>query len=233
MFAVICNAVAVLIGGLVGYFFKRIIPDSFSDITTKGMGLVSIYVGVTGMMVGKYTLVMIICLVIGAMLGEGFQLEQRFDRLSHKIEEKLDARGGKSNFAQGFITTSFMMCVGAMTVVGSLNAGISHDYTLLFTKTCMDGVSSIMLTASMGIGAMCAAGPILVIQGGLVLLASFLEPFLTDAVVNEMSCVGSLLIIGIGCNLLGATKLKVLNYMPAVFLPIALVPLYEYILSIM
>lgn len=233
MIAVVCNALAVLLGGVIGILFKKIIPDSFSDIIQKGMGLVSLYIGITGMMVGQYTLVMIICLVIGALLGEGFQLEQRFDAFSHRIEEKLDARGGKSNFAQGFVTTSFMMCVGAMTVVGSLNAGLNHDYTLLFTKTAMDGVSSIMFTASMGIGAICAAGPILIIQGGLVLLAGFLQPFLTDVVIGEMTCVGSLLIIALGLNLTGAAKLKVLNYMPAVFLPIVVLPAYNYVLSLL
>ena len=125
------------------------------------------------------------------------------------------------------------MCVGAMTVVGALNAGLKGDNTLLFTKTAMDGVSAIMFTASLGVGVIFASIPVFVIEGGIVLLAAAVSPVLTTSVINEMTCAGSLLIIALGLNMTLGAKLKVMNYMPAVFLPIAFCPLYDWIVSLL
>lgn len=233
MIGVIANTIAVIIGGLIGLVGKKVIPETWNDIIVKAIGLVAIYVGITGALNGENTLILIMSLVFGAMIGEGLKLDERLDSLAGNMEKRFDAKGGKSNFAEGFITASLLMCVGAMTVVGALNAGLKGDNSLLFTKTAMDGVSAIMFTASLGIGVIFASVPVFIIEGGIVLLAAAISPVLTTSVVNEMTCAGSLLIVALGLNMTVGTKLKVMNYMPAVFLPIAFCPLYDWIVSLL
>jgi uncharacterized membrane protein YqgA involved in biofilm formation len=232
MIGVIANTIAVLIGGFIGLLGKKVIPETWNDIIIKGIGLIAIYVGITGALEGDNTLVVIMSIVFGAMIGEACKFEERMNGFAEKVERRFDSKGGSSNFAEGFITASLLMCVGALTVVGSLNAGLKGDNSLLFTKTAMDGVSAIMFTASMGIGVIFASIPVLVIEGGIVLLASAVAPVLTTDVVNNMTCAGSLLIIALGLNMTLGAKLKVMNYMPAVFLPIAFCPLYGWIVSL-
>lgn len=229
MIGVIANTIAVVVGGIIGLLAKKVIPEAWKDIIMKGIGLVSIYIGVSGSLVGENTLILIMSMVFGAMIGEGFKFEERLNGLAGRMEERFDAKGGNSNFAEGFITASLLMCVGAMTIVGALNAGLKGDNSLLFTKTAMDGVSAIMFTASLGVGVIFASVPVFVIEGGIVLLAAAVSPVLTTSVINEMTCAGSVLIVALGLNLATGTKLKVMNYMPAVFLPIILCPLYDYI----
>lgn len=230
MTAVIADVIAILIGGTLGYLAKKLIPESWNDIIMKGLGLADIYIGVMGFLEGGNTMILIVAIVFGAMIGEGLKIEQRFDRLAEKAEKKFDGDSGKSDFAQGFITASLTMCVGAMVVVGSLNAGLKGDIDLLLTKTALDGFGALMFAASMGIGVIFAAAPVLIIEGGIVLLAGVLEPFLTGEVVGEMTCVGSLLIVGLGLNLMiDGCKLKLMNYMPAMFLPIVICPIYDWI----
>lgn len=228
MIGVISDVLGIIIGGTIGYLAKKIIPAGWNDIILKGLGLASIYIGIAGTLEGENSLILIMSMVFGAMIGEGFQLEQRFNRLAERVEEYFDRKGGSSNFAQGFITGSLMMCVGALIVVGSLNAGLKGDNTLLFTKTAIDLIGGMMFAASLGIGVIFAAGPVLVIECALVGLASFIAPVLTTGVINEITCVGSLLIVAMGINLIADTKLKIMNYMPGVFLPIILCPLYDW-----
>lgn len=226
MIVVIANAIAVIWGGLIGLIAKKFIPDGWSDLIMKGIGLTNVYIGVTGALSGDNTLLLILSVILGAMIGESLKLEQRFNRLAEGLQKRFDKKeGGGSQFAQAFVTASLLMCVGAVSIVGSLNAGLKGDYDLLLTKTAMDGVSAIMLTASMGMGVLFASIPILIVQGGIVLLAGLLAPALTTEVVNEITCVGSVLIIGLAFNMVCGTKLKILNYMPAVILPAVLLPL--------
>lgn len=232
MIGVISDTAAILLGGTIGFLAKKIIPESWNDIILKGLGLCSIYIGIAGALEGNNTLILIMAMVFGAMIGEGFRIEQRFNGFAERIERKFDSRGGKSNFAQGFITSSLMMCVGAMSIVGSLNAGLKGDNTLLFTKTAMDGVGAMMFAASLGFGVIFSSITVFLFEGAIVLLAGFVAPALTGDVIDMMTCVGSLIIIAMGLNLVADTKLKIMNYMPAVFLPIAFCPLYDWIVSI-
>ena len=126
-----------------------------------------------------------------------------------------------------------MMCVGALSIVGSLNAGLKGDNTLLFTKTAMDGVGAMMFAASLGVGVIFSSITVFVFEGAIVMLAGVVAPALTGDVINMMTCVGSLIIIAMGLNLVADTKLKIMNYMPAVFLPILFCPLYDWILGLM
>lgn len=229
MIGVITNVIAIIVGGLIGLAGRKVIPVGWNDIIMKGLGMASIYIGVDGALSGENTLSVIICIVIGSMIGEGFKIEQRFNGFAERTEKKLDARGSKSNFAQSFITASLMMCVGAMVVVGSLNAGLKGDLSLLLTKSALDFVGGIMFVSAMGYGAIFAAVPTLIIEGFLVLLAGVVAPILPTDVINEMTCIGSILIIAMGLNLTVDAKLKIMNYMPAVFLPIVFVPVYNWV----
>ncbi|MEY8369031.1 DUF554 domain-containing protein [Anaerovoracaceae bacterium 42-11] len=233
MIVAIADVLAIVIGGTIGYLAKKLIPENWNDIIVKGLGLADIYIGVMGFLEGGNTLIIIMAMVFGAMVGESLKIEQRFDKIAQRAEARFDDGSGKSNFAQGFITASLTMCVGAMVVVGSLNAGLKGDTDLLLTKTTLDGFGAIMFAASMGIGVIFAAVPVFIIEGGLVLLAGIVAPALTTDVVNQMTCVGSLLIVGLGLNLMiDSCKLRLMNYMPAMILPVAICPIYDRIVGL-
>ncbi len=223
MIGVLANFIGIIIGSGVGLLAKKAIPDSFSGVIMKGIGLCTLYIGFSGALAGENTIVLILSMVIGATIGESLKIEDRFDRFAYRVEEKFN----RGNFAKGFITASLLMCVGAMTIVGALDAGINGDNTLLLTKSVMDTISAVVLSASMGMGVIFACITVLILEGGIVLIAEAASPLLTDWVVNEMSCAGSILIIALGFNLVLDYKLKILNYMPAMFLPLAICPLFE------
>lgn len=224
MIGVLVNTIAVIVGSSVGLLMKRGIPQRLTNAIMLGIGLCTIYIGIDGMLQGKNTLVLIISMVLGALTGTLLDLDGRIQALGDWIEDKLTRSEPKStdqiSLAQGFVTASLLFCVGSMTIVGSLNAGISGDNEMLFTKSLLDLISSSMLAASLGIGVLLSAVFVLVFQGSLVLLASVLAPFLTSAAIAELTCCGSVLILALGLNLIGLTKFKVADYLPAlIFAP--------------
>ena len=228
MLGVIVNTITVIVGSIIGLVFKKFIPKNWGDFIMKGIALCVLYIGIDGALGGSNPLIAIISMAVGALLGTWIDLDKHLNNFANKIEEKFKKRDengeivGGVSIAEGFVSASLLFCVGAMTIVGSLNAGLQGDNTMLFTKATLDGISSIILSATLGIGVLLAAAFVFVFQGALVLLAQAVAPVLTDICITEMTCVGSLLILAIGLNMLGVTKLKVMNYMPAVFLPIIL-----------
>lgn len=221
------NAGGILLGSLLGMLLGKGLPERLSKAVMAGLGLCVVYVGISGVLEGHNTLVAILSMVFGALIGEGLDLDRQINRFGQWIERKLNSRGGHTPVAEGFVTSCLLFCVGAMAIVGSLNSGLLGDHTMLYTKACLDSVSAVVFSSTLGIGVALSAGVILVEQGGIALLAHLVAPFLGDAVVAEMTCVGSLLIIALGLNMLGITKIKVMNYVPAVLLPILLCPLYS------
>ncbi len=230
MLGVIVNVIVIIIGSGIGMALKKGIPQRISETMMKGLGLCTLYIGWSGALKGSNTLVLIISMAIGVVIGEGFDLDARLNRFAQRMEKKFKKEDGSISIAEGFIAASLLFCVGAMTVVGSLQAGLSGDYETLFTKSVLDFISSMIFASTLGIGVMLSAVFVLLFQGSIVLLAQVVAPFLTDAVVAEMTCVGSVLIFALGLNILGITKLKVLNYLPAMFLPIFLTPLLSQII---
>ncbi|WP_312653264.1 DUF554 domain-containing protein [Aminipila sp.] len=222
MFAVIINTIAVLVGSTVGLILKEGIPDSIRDIVMKGLALCTIYIGITGSLKGQNTLVLILSIVIGSIIGQGLDLDKRLNNFAEKLESKFKKSGDEVSVAEGFVTASLLFCVGAMTIVGSLRAGLQGDYEMLMTKSFLDFISSLIFASALGVGVLLSAGFVLVFQGSIVLLAQYVSPYLGDYVIAEMTCVGSLLIIALGLNILGVTQLKVMNYLPAIFIPIFL-----------
>ena len=221
MLGVFVNVATVLLGSAVGLLFKKGIPEKISQAVMIGLGLCTLYIGVSGSLCGENPLIVIAAVVLGAIVGTLLNIDGAINTMAEKVEKKFQKEGKGGSLAQGLVTATLLFCVGSMTVTGSIQAGITGDNSVLLTKATLDLVSSMMLSASLGIGVMLAAGSVLVIQGGLVLLSGLVAPFLSAGAVNEMTCVGSLLIIMIGTNLMGITKFTVADYLPAIlFAPI-------------
>lgn len=222
MLGVLVNTLTVIVGSLVGLLCKKGIPKKLTDAVMLGIGLCTLYIGFSGSLKGENTLILIGSMVLGAITGTALNIDGAITRLGNWVESRFKkSESAKTTIAEGFVTASLLFCVGAMTIVGSLNAGLHGDNELLFTKATLDLVSSAMLAASLGCGVLCAAVFVFVFQGAIVLLAQYLVPVLTTAAIAEMTCAGSLLIVALGLNLIGITKIKVANYLPAmVFAPL-------------
>ncbi len=216
MLGVIVNVITVLIGSTLGVLFRKGIPQKIADSAMVAIGLCNLCIGVSGMIQGKDTIVLIIAMVLGTMIGTAIDIDGKLSRISDKASGKFKTQA--HNPAEGFITASLVFCVGSMTILGGLNAGLKGDNTLYYTKALLDLISSTMLAASLGYGVYLAAGTVLVYQGALVLLAKFVAPYLTPDMIAELNCAGSLMIFALGLNLMGVAKLKAANFLPAIVL---------------
>ena len=214
------NVAAILVGGGLGLLLKKGLPERISDAVMKGLGLCVLYIGISGCLEGKNALVAVISIALGSIIGSIINFDKHINSAAKRVENKFVKKDSESRFAEGFVAASLLYCVGAMAIVGSLDSGISQDYSTLVTKSVIDGVSAIVLASTMGFGVLLSALPVFVYQGAITLLAGFVSPYLSDYIVAEMTCVGSLLIVAIALNMLKLTKIKVMNYIPAVFLPI-------------
>lgn len=221
MIGTIVNSVAVVIGCLIGSLIKGRLKTNISNTIMSGLGLCVLYIGVSGALKGEDTLLMIICIVIGALIGELIDIDKWLSRLGEIIERKVN-KVGKSNIsiAEGFVSASLLFCVGAMAIVGALESGLKGNHDTLFTKSILDGISSIIFTSSLGIGVIFSAVTVFIYQGAITLGAGILSGVLSTTVITNMSAIGGLLIVGLGFNMLGVTKIKVANLLPAIFLPI-------------
>ena len=230
MIGVFVNVATVLLGSFVGLLFRKGIPERISRAMMLAIGLCTLYIGIDGALEGSNTIVLILSMVFGTLIGTLLDIDDKINRVGLFIERKMKKEGEKTSIAEGFMTASLLFCVGAMTIVGSLNAGLTGDNTLIFTKSILDLISSCLLASTLGIGVMFAAIFVLVVQGGLVLLAGLLQNVLTDqALIAEITCAGSVMIIGLGLNILGITKLKVANFLPALLL----VPLFYRLIQLL
>lgn len=220
MLGTFVNVAAILVGGIIGLVIKRGVPERIAETAMKGLGLCTLYIGVSGCLKGENPLVTILSIVIGAVIGEGIDLDDKLNKLGLFIEDKFRSEGQKTSISEGFVTSSLLFCVGAMAIVGSLKSGLLGDHEMLFAKSMLDFVGAIIFASTLGVGVLFSAAAILVYQGGITLLAQFVSPYLGDKTVAEMTCVGSIIIMALAFNMLGITKLKVMNYVPAIFLPI-------------
>lgn len=229
MLGVIVNTITVLIGSTVGLICKRAVPERITKAIMLAIGLCTVYIGISGTLEGENTLVLILSMVFGTAVGTAIDLDRRITQLGELVNRKFKRAHGGVSLTEGFVTASLLFCVGAMTIVGSLNAGLRGDNEMLFTKSLLDLISSCMLSVSLGMGVMCAAAFVFVFQGALVLLAQFLAPILSAAAIAEITCAGSLMILALGLNLIGLTKLKVANFLPALIFA----PLFTYLFSLL
>lgn len=221
MLGTLVNTVAVLVGSCIGLLFRKGLPERFGQVIMKGLGLCVMYIGIKGALKGENEIIAILSVAVGAVIGELLRLDERLEKLGGWIERKCKKReDDKTSVTEGFVSASLLFCVGAMTILGSLESGISGDHSTLFLKSILDFTCSIIYASTLGYGVLFSAATVLVIQGSITLLAGWIAPVLTETVILEMSCVGSILIIGLALNMLGITKLKMMNYIPAIFLPL-------------
>lgn len=221
----VVNMAAVILGSLLGMLFKKGIPEKVSDTVMKGMALCVMWIGLSGAIKGENAIVIILSVLLGSVIGELVDLDKWVNRLGAQIEKKIGTRYG--NITQGFVTTTLLFCVGAMAVLGPLESGLKGIHTTQFTKSVLDFISAVIYASALGIGVFFSAFSVFAFQGLITVLAGWLAPVLTTAIITEMTAVGSLFIVGLSLNILGITKLKIMNYLPAVFLPILFCRLYD------
>ena len=228
MTGTIINVATVISGGTLGALLGERLPSRIRHMVMQGVGLVTLAVGMSMAITTKNFLLVLLSIVIGGMLGEGWRLEERLDRAGNWLEVRaarfpLLARG---DFSKGFVTASLVFCVGPMTILGSIQDGLSGDYTLLAIKSVLDGFSALAFAASMGMGATFAAITVLVYQGILTLGASLFQTILTDTIITEMTATGGVMILGIGLLLLEIKRVRVANFLPALAIAPLLVVLW-------
>lgn len=221
MLGTIVNVLAIIAGCVTGLLFKKGIPEKMGNSIMYGMALCVMYIGISGAFKSENVLISIISIAIGAIIGELIDIDKYVSKLGQKLENKF-AKGSNSGIAKGFVTSSLLYCVGAMAIVGALQSGLTGNHETLFAKSLIDAITAVVLSASMGIGVIFSAAAVFIYQGTITLLSGVIAPLLTGTVINEMTCIGSLLIVGLSLNMLKITNLKIMNYIPAVFIPIIL-----------
>jgi len=228
MIGTIVNVCGIIAGTLIGLLIKKGIPERIKTALMKVQGVAIVLIGINGVIVamlfidadGSFqvsgTLLLLTSLILGCICGELIRIDDGLDKMCAAAERKF----GASGISQGFITATMIYAVGALTIIGALNDGLSGDHTLLFTKTGLDFVTSIILATSLGIGVMFAAIPVLIVQGSISLLAGVLAPYVTDEPIRLLSMVGFAIVVAIGINFIGNAKIRVANLLPALLVPI-------------
>ena len=218
LLGVIVNVITVILGSCIGLLFKKGIPEKVSTATMIGLGACTLYIGISGSLCGENVLIVIASVVLGVISGTLLNIDGAINKLAKSVEERFKKDGQNVSIAEGLVTATLLFCVGSMTVTGSIQAGLTGDNSVLITKATLDLVSSMMLASSLGVGVLLASVSVFAIQGGLVLIAGLIAPFMSMSAINEMTCAGSILIIMIGTNLMGITKIKVADFLPAIIL---------------
>ena len=218
MTGTIVNAIAIILGSLAGLMLKRNIPAKFNATIMQAIGLAVVLVGLKGAFKSDDLLLIIICLAAGSIIGEWMGIEARLEAVGQWFESRFSGMNG--GFSKGFVTATLIYCVGSMAIVGAMESGLTGNHQTLYAKSMLDGITAILFTSTLGIGVMFSAVSVLIYQGLITGAALMMKPFLIPEVINQMSAVGGLLIVGIGINLLEMRKINVGNMLPAIFLPL-------------
>lgn len=234
------NIALILIGSTIGLLIKGGLKQRFQDTIMNGLGLAVMFIGITGALEGLLAvedgklssinvMLMIVSLVIGGFVGEAINIEAKLDQAGEWLKSKLKLTKEKDKgFVESFVNSSLLFCVGAMAIIGSLKDGLASDPSMLLAKGFIDGVVAIFFASTSGIGVFFSVIPVGIYQGIITLAAGFIEPFLSDRLVLNLSFIGSILIFAIGINMIFGKKIKSGNLLPAVLVPVA----YEVILKI-
>lgn len=232
MIAAVINAVLILVGSFLGLLLKGRIPEKLNKAIMAGLGLCVMVIGISGAIKTDDMLCVIICTVLGIIIGELLKIEDRLDNLGGFLKRKLMKAREAGRFTEGFMSATLLFCVGSMAIVGSMEAGINHDYTTILSKSVIDCFTAVTFAATMGIGVAFSSFGVLIYQGALTLIFILVGNIIPPAMINEMSATGSLLIIGLSLNMVGATgnnRIRVGNMLPAIFLPILYLPVADWL----
>ncbi|MBE6541618.1 MAG: DUF554 domain-containing protein [Ruminococcaceae bacterium] len=227
----IVNTLAIIAGSSIGIIAKKGLSERFQDQIMKTLGLATMFIGIgctlsemlsvneDGSLSTNGIMMMIISLVIGSIVGELLRIENRLEGLGDKMKRsKLFA--GETKFTEGFVTATLVVCVGAMAIVGSLRDGLEGDPSLLFSKSILDFISTMIFASTLGIGVLCSAIPLALYQGLITAPSGVIGEYLTEQIISDMSLVGSVMIFAVGINLFFGKKVKVGNMLPALIVPI-------------
>ncbi|MDR1748577.1 MAG: DUF554 domain-containing protein [Spirochaetaceae bacterium] len=231
MIAVFINCAAVVIGALTGLLFSRRITEDFSQVVRSGAGISTLVLGMQMAFKYENVIFLVLSLILGGVFGSWWDIDGKILLLGKALERRVygkkrtppDGTPRTTSFAYGFLNSSVLFCVGAMSIVGSFQAGIDGDYSTILTKSVLDGFMAIVFGAAMGVGTAFSAVSIFVYQGLLTLAAGFLRDFVSESLLAELTGVGGALILMIGFNLLGITRIKTANYLPAMLLVVIFV----------
>ena len=234
MIATVVNVALVLVGSVLGLLFRRFISQKMVSVLTHALGLCVAGIGISSLMGTQDMLCVIVCMVVGTLLGQGLDIEARLERGGEWLRQRADQGNPNSRFTESFVSAALLFCVGAMAITGSIEAGLNQNYSILLSKGVIDGVSAISFAATMGFGVAFSVIPLFLYQGTITLLAGWAGPYLPQAVIVEMSAVGGALIVGIAINMLGLgrEKIQVGNMLPAMFLPLVYFPISHVIGSL-
>ncbi|MBL8250335.1 MAG: DUF554 domain-containing protein [Candidatus Competibacter sp.] len=213
MIGTLVNTGAVVLGGAIGLTAGARLPENIKTIVMQALGLAVVAIGLRMALEAHHALLAIGCVLLGGITGELLRIEQRLEGLADVLRQKLRANSGR--FVEGFVTATLLYLTGAMTIVGSIRDGTLGDPSVLLLKAVLDGVASVALASSMGVGVLYSALPVLVVQGGITLLAGQLAFLSAPAVLDAINAAGGLLILGIGINLLEIGRIRVGNLLPA------------------
>ena len=229
--ATFINMALVLLGGGLGLAFKGFISDRLMSILTHALGLCVLAIGIGNATGTQDMLCVIVCMVTGTVMGSAIDIERRLEGAGDLLRAKVFRNGSGGRFTEGFVNASLLFCVGAMAITGSIEAGLNGNYEIIVSKGAIDGVTAVSFAATLGVGVMFSVIPLLVYQGGITLLAGWVGPYLPAAVITEMTAVGGALIVALAVNMLelGREKIKVGDMLPAIFLPIAYLPLAQWL----
>lgn len=222
MLGTIVNSLMIILGSLIGLFIKGKVNEKLSSTIMNGLALCVIYIGISGALKGNNTIVMIISIAIGGLIGEIIDIDLKLENLGKGIEKRISNKKDNVSISEGFVTSTLLFCIGAMAIVGSIESGLNHNHNTLFAKSILDGISSIIFSSTLGIGVILSSISVFLYQGSITLAAGTLSYILNDAAITNMTAVGSLLIIGLGLNVLGVTKIKVSNLLPSIIIAIIL-----------
>lgn len=224
------NMAAVFVASMLGLVFKKGISKKVSDTVMMGMALCVMWIGFKGAVKGENAIVIIISILFGSIIGELIDFDKWINKLGSRLEAKIGTKHG--DITQGFVTSTLLFCVGAMAVLGPLESGLRGIHTTQYTKSVLDFVSALIYSSALGVGVAFSAISVFIFQGTITIFAQWIAPLLTDAVITEMTAVGSLLIVGLSLNMLNITKFKIMNYLPSVFLPILFCRIYDWLVNV-
>ncbi|OON91329.1 MAG: hypothetical protein ATN33_01440 [Epulopiscium sp. Nele67-Bin001] len=216
----IVNATLIIIGSLMGLGFKKGIPKGFETIILNGIALTVCVMGIDYALASTNILQVIVSIVLGSIIGEWWNIERALEKFGNNIKKKLltKIKFDNSTFVEGMMTATLLYCVGSMTIMGALDSGLRGEHSILFTKSFMDGITSILFANSMGIGVMFSVIPLVIYQGLITLFAATIEPFLDPMLIEQISAVGGILLIGLSLNILEIKHIKVANMLPAMLI---------------
>ena len=226
----IINVIAIILGGILGRLFGKLLSERYQDTLNKVCGVSVLFIGIAGALEGmlviqdnqvvsQKAMMIVICMSFGAFIGELLNIEKQFERFGKWLKKKT-GNSKEKLFVEGFVTASFTVCIGAMAIVGAIEDGIFGDYSILATKAVLDFIIIMVMTGTMGKGCVFSAIPVAILQGSVTLLANFIKPVMTDAALANLSMIGSILIFCVGLNLVWGKKVRVANLLPAVILAV-------------